>query len=443
MSRPLSKGRAPKKDRPHIPSEKKAGSKLGFIALVIILAGIPFYLGKYFELNSPDPFDSGANVYSAEHILKGAQIGVDEKPSADLGTLLVNILGVWLLGFNETGPKLLQGLFQLAALIFMFVSLRRLFGFLAAAVSAVVASFYLSAPLIAKFGNVKEQFMIAFMVIGVSCFVLGQLSGRGFWNVLSGAFLVWAPLFKPTGLSAAAAVGLFVVAQPFLKNRTFRQTFVDIGLLALGAAAALAPVYVWIIGWDVRMSVPYSFVWDIVKSVFHSSAGGAEAQGSMSYVSEGRSLVPFSQQWPRVLRYYGLLILPISLAGASVIARIVRLFVGRSDKSAAKLSADYDRFVLMLAVWWVLDMAFVWVSPRSYEQYYLPLNASGAMLGGYIVALYYDKVGAMAMQRRWIVVGLAALACMIAMSWHILRHRDQPIHGPEVRRESERLLADL
>jgi len=52
------------------------------IAAVVVLAGIPFALGKYFEFNSPGAFDSGAYSYSAAHILDGAEIGVEEKPSA-------------------------------------------------------------------------------------------------------------------------------------------------------------------------------------------------------------------------------------------------------------------------------------------------------------------------------------------------------------------------
>ncbi len=87
---------------------------------LVVFAGIPFALGKYFELKCPDPFDSGSYVYSAQHVLSGARIGYEEKPSAQAGTLLVNMLGVKLTGFNETGSKLLQGLFQAAALTLMF-----------------------------------------------------------------------------------------------------------------------------------------------------------------------------------------------------------------------------------------------------------------------------------------------------------------------------------
>ncbi len=93
---------------------------------MVVFAGIPFALGKYFELKCPDPFDSGSYVYSAQHVLSGARIGYEEKPSAQAGTLLVNMLGVRLTGFNETGSKVLQGLFQAAALTLMFFTIRRL-----------------------------------------------------------------------------------------------------------------------------------------------------------------------------------------------------------------------------------------------------------------------------------------------------------------------------
>ncbi len=184
--------------------------------IIAVLAAIPFCMGKYFEFNSPGAFDSGAYVYSAKHILDGAKIGVEEKPSAQMGTLLINMLGVRLCGFSETGPKLLQTFLQAGALLLMFAAMVKLFGVLPAAVGVIITSIYLSAPLMAKYGNVKEQHMIAFMVLGVSCFVLYQLGGRWWYALLAGAFLSWAPMFKETGISVIGAVGLFVIAQPLL-----------------------------------------------------------------------------------------------------------------------------------------------------------------------------------------------------------------------------------
>jgi hypothetical protein len=61
----------------------------------------------------------------------------------------------------------------------------------------------------------------------------------------------------------------------------------------------------------------------------------------------------------------------------------------------------------------------VWISPRSYEQYYLPLNASAAMLGGYLIGLYENRLQGDRDKSRWLVVGLVGLLVMLAMSWHI------------------------
>jgi len=439
MSKAAGRNRHPKKqpaahEQKTSPAAKGDKKRAAALVIIVVLAAIPFILGKYMELNTPGAYDSGAYTYSARHILEGAKIGIDERPSAQMGTLLANILGVWLFGFSDVGPKIIQGLLQAAALVWMFAAVSRLFGRLAAAISVIITSSYLSTPLIAKYGNVKEQYMIAFMVMGISSFVLYQLNGIGqrdkaalgpaggkWWQcLLAGAFLSWAPLFKQTGTSAIGAVGLFVILQPLLKHRTLKQTGIDILLLLAGAAIALAPLYIWIIGWDVKMSLPYAFAWKIPARMI-ASAGPAAGQPEppSSYIDTSRELVSFAQQWPRVLRYYQMLLLPIALATASILTRFVRMIMSGIGKLRPENKKSYEGFVLLFSVWWLLDMAFVWISPRSYEQYYLPLNASAAMLGGYVIGLYNDRLTGTAHKARWIAVGVLALVCMAAMSGHI------------------------
>jgi hypothetical protein len=416
--RPRGKGPP---SNPAVRTQSLSGQKpflksVFILAVIVIAAGLPFGLGKYIEFNLPDAFDSGAYIYSAKHVLDGAKIGVDEKPSAQIGTLLVNILGVWMFGFNETGPTVVQAVLQAGALVLLFIAMRRLFGRLAAALGVTIAAIYLSSPLIAKFGNVKEQYMIAFMVMAISCFVIRQLGGKWVWAILAGGLVSWAPLFKQTGTSAIGAMGLFVLCQPFLKNRTWKETLVEIGLLLAGAATAIGPIYIWILAGDVKMPLPYSFVWETLGQFLPTGSTVAKAAGG--YVAGGRKLVPFTEQWPRVLRYYGLLILPIALATGAIVARIARLISQVTSKGRIKVK-KYDRFVLLLAIWWMLDMAFVWISPRSYEQYYLPLTASAAMLAGYPIALYSDKLSASRAVLRWRILGLAGFLVMVIMAQHI------------------------
>jgi hypothetical protein len=295
--------------------------------------------------------------------------------------------------------------------------MRKLFGTLSASIGVIIASVSLSAPLIAKFGNVKEQHMIAFIVLGISCFVLYQLNGRWWLAFLAGGFLSWAPLFKQTGVSAIAATGLFLIVQPILKNRSLKQTITDILLLLAGAAAAITPLYIWILGWNVQLPLPYSFIWTTLAKILPAKTA-SQAAVAADYISSGRRAITFAEQAAVVLRYYGLLILPIALALSSIVSRLVKLIIDRRNKSA-HIMKSYDRFVFLFALWWLLDMSFVWISPRPYEQYYLPLNASAAVLGGYVIALYHDRFRSTPNKAKWLMVGIAGLICMTAMSWHI------------------------
>ena len=428
------------------------------VILILLGAGIPFCLGKYFEINTPDPFDSSGFVYSAQRVLEGARIGFDEKPSAQIGTLWVNMLGVKLFGYSELGPKLLQGLLQGLALLMMFFVMRRLFGLLAAGVGVMMASFFLSAPFIAKFGNVKEQYIIACAVPAVCCLVYQQL-GRGvwlwgkwadrvarkwprlggrwqtgswLWGIGAGIFIIWAPLFKQTGLAVFGAVGLFLVLQPLLRNRGWRQAGVDILLVWLGIFMGLAPVYFWRkAAWAYSMELPHEYVWRTLKPlvVLEGPRGegalrlvswerdGQEAEGegyqeATSYVGASRALSSLGLQAKVVFRFYWLLKLPISLALGAIVLRVVRLIRRRGREKTI-----YDRFVLLLGVWWVIDMVFVWVSPRSYEQYYLPLCASASMLGGYVICGFRECWESGRNRGFWNGVGVVGLIGMVVMVW--------------------------
>lgn len=451
-----------KSARKHTPARKprkpqhepKPASKFNFkspvVAIVVtaVLVAIPFFMGKYIEFNSPDPFDSGSYVYSAQHIINGARIGVDEKPSAQMGTLLINILGVRLFGYNETGPKLIQMILQAAAFVLMFIAMRRLFGTLAASVGVIIASIYLSAPLIAKFGNVKEQHMIAFMIMGMSCFVLHELNGKWWCAVPAGAFLSFAPLFKETGTSALGAVGLFLILQPLLKHNSWKKTGTDILLLAAGAAAILVPISLWLAVERAPIHYyPYSFLYRPFFAAHQRPVAGSGNEPAAAENNNAAAEKPAGEQglimkllpgyvrdsWQalgpedrkevrlRVFRYYRLLILPIALAAGAIILRIVRMILGRRGKMKHDRKTGCDRFVLLFGVWWLLDMSFVWISPRLYEQYFLPLNASAAMLGGYLIAAYSDKARNAASRPAWIAIGAAGLLVMMVMSLHIFR----------------------
>jgi hypothetical protein len=445
-------------EKPVLAKDNFRIKKIVVFSVIAVLAGIPFILGKYCEFNIPDAFDSGCYVYSAQHILNGARIGVDEMPSAKVGTLLVNMLGVKLFGFSETGPKLIQTLLQVAALFVMFVTMLRLFGILPAAVGVILASFYLSAPVISKWGNVKEQHMIACMILGICFYVLGQMKNKRayIYLMLAGGFVSWAPLFKETGLSAMGALGLFVLAQPLLKHLTWKKTGSDILLLAAGAIIAISPICLWLAVEKAPIGYyPYGSLWKpVIDMALGSPDKKVEQQPAVAqnkpaespnnveaaaakdtskkpglllrlmpgYVSDSWMALNSEQRsdaFKRVFRWYRVLLLPIALALASVFIRIFRIFSKLRRKSEETIQTGNDRFVFLFAVWWILDMTFVWISPHSYEQYYLPLNASASMLGGYAIMAYREKLKNVIYRPYWVIVGCAGFILMLVLVWPI------------------------
>jgi 4-amino-4-deoxy-L-arabinose transferase-like glycosyltransferase len=517
------------------------------IALVLLVAVIPFCYGKYIEFNTPGPFDSASYVYSAQHISEGARLRVDEKASARPATLLLNFIGVKIFGFSETGPKIIQTLLQVLALTMMFIALRKLYGPTAACLSVILAAIYLSAPLIAKFGNVKEQFMVAFMVISASCFVLSQLTGRWWWTFATGAVAVNVYFFKETGLSVIIAIVIFLLVKIVLDRKLWRTILKEIALLLAGACIGMIPLYtfyiwqgqagtlnrslpviaivvlvqlialgfavyyvirfamnknvfaplkkikpvrkpIWVTGValiavtllscmyyfhsraisgvnlqgkqtsqqleQIQTQNPVDYYRSLAKSDLDLERGGelksylnevafikypiklvkyplrllqplkrkvrhlfGKATGTEGYVGESRKHLSMKKQSEKVFRFYKALILPIAIAMASLIAGLTVLLLRICR--IKKQTTIADRLVILLAAWWLFDMLFVWISPRSYEQYYLPLTASAAMLGGYICSLYSARISAATNKAPWVGAGAFLIVAMTIMVWPI------------------------
>jgi len=417
----------PKKRR---KTEVKKGQDQGktkqvvIIIAAAILAAIPFCYGKYFEFGSNGPFDGSLNVYSAKAITNGQKIGVDIIQTPRPATMLVNVIGVAMFGFSELGPKLIQMLMQLGALVLMFYTLRKIYEPLSAAVAVILAAFYLSCPPYAKYGNVKEQFMIACAVTAVCGIILHHLGGGRWWLLVSGAAAVNAFFFKQTGASVIIAIGVYVLAQPILRNRKWRQFGSDVLLLLAGGVIGLLPLIIFYT-WQGRLliflrQVPFiGYVIDVVNSLVVGKGAPAANISNVARVSggeyiKGSKLVAiFRTQYDFVVSYYRSFVVPIGLCLLAIGWRLRQLLPCKNDTDTqpeaiiGAYEKQADSFVLLLGLWWLLDMAFVWVSPRSYVEYFLPLGSSGAMLASYAVyKCRKQPVGLIVLLGGWLVIDL-------------------------------------
>ena len=399
------------------------GKQLAIIIVAAVLAAIPFCYGKYFEFGTKGPFDGSLNVYSAQCVVSGQKLGVEVWPSARPATLLVNVIGVALFGFSETGPKLIQMLMQLTALVLMFYTLRKVYGLGPAGVALILAAFYLSCPPYAKFGNVKEQFMIACAITAVCGLMLHHLGGAWWWLLICGAAAVNSFFFKQTGASVIIAIGIYLLAQPIFRNRKWRQFGTEILFLLAGAVIGLLPLIIFYT-WQGRLfgflrNIPFvGYLIIAAKNLFSSGEQGAPSAsriiGTGGEYMKGSKLVSiFRTQYDFVVSYYRSFVVSIGLCLLALIWRLRRLLPSKDNASiqpeitAGAYEKQGDSFVLLLGLWWLLDMAFVWVSPRSYVEYFLPLGGSGAMLAAYAVYRFREKpVGLIVLLAGWLVIDL-------------------------------------
>ncbi|MCK5565036.1 MAG: glycosyltransferase family 39 protein [Planctomycetes bacterium] len=452
-----------RKSRHHIKTVEQAGPRSSVVPIIfaVILAMIPFCYGKFLEFGTDGPFDGSLNAYSAKCLLNGQKMGVDTFPSARPATLLVNVIGVGLFGFSELGPKLIQMLMQIAAFGLMYYTVRRIYGSLAACVSLVMCAFYLSCPPFAKFGNVKEQFMVACMIVTACGVMLRYFKGSPKWLIVSGAFAINIYFFKPTGVSVIAAVAVYMIVQLVLRRCRFKEFYKDICLLIEGAFIGLLPLFVmyvwqgqlkkffgtipvqgvlfgaalllavfgiyklvsycrsdwqrarlWVVCGLVLLLVVLLMPWGkvvgkgegktfIENTPFGMFAGAIKTFSdkvsgqifpSSGYIAGSRKATTFRSQYANVVGYLRSFVVPIGLSLLAIgwwFKVGVKKRLTRSEQMQTIESGDEsiaESFVVLLAVWWLLDMLLIWMSPRSYVEYYLPLNGSAAMLGAYAIS---------------------------------------------------------
>ncbi len=398
--------------------------RLVSVLIPFALAAIPFIYGKYIEFNTPGAFDGALYVYDANQVVQGKLIGKEVAPTARPATLLTNMVGVWLFGYSELGPKVLQTLMQIVALILMYITLCRIYGRFPAAIALILAASFLSCPPFAKYGNVKEQFMIACMVISVCSLLLWHKGGSIGWLLVSGIFAVNICYYKPTGASAIVGMAVYLILQPLFRLRTIKQFFLDIGGLLLGAIIGVLPLFILFAshGQLIMLLGKTPGGLSLIRAFKEKPATAAKPTLGGRYIKTSRSVSNYESQFNTVFRYYKSFIVPIGMSllaiGFGLVGsiRAILLYIRgkkKSDEPPDEEKSDYQSrlfhgsLILLFGIWWILDMCFIWVSPRSYVEYYLPLNSSAAMLTASAVWLMSKRqYGILILLGMWFIIEL-------------------------------------
>jgi hypothetical protein len=415
------------------PSPRR--TSIAWLLSPIVLAAIPFAWGKYLEFSIDGPFDSSMYVYSAKCVQNGMAVHKDFPASTRPATLLVNFIGVSIFGYSEVGPKIIQTLMQLGALALMFYTLRLNYGTLPASVALILAAFFLSCPPFAKYGNVKEQYMIACMIV-TACGLMLHHSGKSWrWLLLSAGAAANIYFFKATGVSVIIAMLVYIVLQPILRHRSFKQTGADVLGLFLGAFIGLIPLMVFF-AWQGELTYllkKIPLLSSLIGHLTHTPTSSLQdILSGGDYIQEAKKVSIFATQYDTVVGYYRSFISPIGFSCLAIVWGLIDLIrkpfqpkIASGGAPILDVNTGYivhgkpaggrpEFFLPLLAVWWILDMLFVWISPRSYVEYYLPLNSSSAFLAAWAVWRCQKNL------RGYAMLILAWLLADLVLTWLVI-----------------------
>jgi hypothetical protein len=253
--------------------------------------------------------------------------------------------------------------------------------------------------------------------------------------------------FKQTGASVIIAIGIYLLAQPIFRNRKWRQFGTEILFLLAGAVIGLLPLIIFYT-WQGRLfgflrNIPFvGYLIIAAKNLFSSGEQGAPSASRIigtggEYIKGSKLVSIFRTQYDNVVGYYRSFVVPIGMSLLAILWRLRQLLPWKNDAdtqpeaTVCAYEKQADSFVLLLGLWWLLDMAFVWVSPRSYVEYFLPLGGSGGMLAAYAIYRCRKRpAGLILLLAGWLIIDLLLVWVIPTESFPYFACRTAKAVGP-------------
>ena len=305
-------------------------------------------LGRLSTGLGPFDHDSAMYIYSGKLAAQGARLPdvlCDNKfpwTALALG-LFWRMLGTWWMGY-----VLVQTFMGLAGSLLLARLARRWAGPGAYGPTLVAALVFLNFNFVVDGGFQLETLQAFAAIIAACCAAEALAAGRLRWAMGAGAAAGCAALFKPNGLSVAAALAVATVFAGFPMRTRLRM------LLALGAGIAIpaAAVVAYLTATDTLRDVPRVYA-QVSAYVTHTSFDAV----SLTRLTLAAMFIAF----------------PIVVRGL--------IFRHRQDRAAA-LPEPWARIMFFAAVWLVVEFVGVTVQGRVYAYHFLVLAVPAALVYG-------------------------------------------------------------
>jgi len=322
----------------------------------------------------------------------------DNKPP---GIYWMNALGFLAGRDSYLGVVALCVLAVLVAHALFFVAAASVYFRGAAALTTVLASFFLTHMYYQGGTNRTETFLVAFELAAVACYLRGWIVDRWWRWLLAGVFCGCAFLFKQVGLAAWGAMGLHTILCVLLRDLSWRAGLQRCLLLLTGMLAVVGLA----VGALAAQGVLAEAWWAVVTF-------------NRAYFEAGRS--SFSDTFVNRVRLqehmFPILRLPILLAIAALLHAVVwRLRPGFRPAEIERLLRTFSpccpRYLLLFTIWYVVALYGAMVSPHHFRHYLVPTIPPLLLIGGYLINVIKTELSLVRRiaERGWVAAALVAM----------------------------------
>jgi len=401
---------------------------------VMVLVGAPLViLSQVAAAWRFDVVDDQMFGFYGWRIANGATVYLDVWDNKPPGIYWINALGYLIGGGSYVGVIALTTTALVLSLAFLFIIASSVYFRGAAALTTILASFFVTHAYFQGGTNRTETFLVVFELAAVTCYMRGWVRDRSWKWLLAGMLCGAAFLCKQVGLVAWGAMGLHTILLVCTRELPWK-TGLRRCLLLLG-------------GVIVTLGTAAGY---LASQGALTEAWRATVTFNASYFAVGDSSL-FDTWLNRYMlknHMFPILLLPILMAIAAVIHAVVWRLAPQHrppeiDAPLRQFGPACPRYMFLFTTWTLVAFYGAAVSPGHYRHYLIPFIPPLLLMAGYLINVIKTEISLTrrVVQRAWVVaafvaMGYFALGAFVLQWEHAARvwydrwgHRPDPDYG--------------
>lgn len=383
-------------------SAQPAATPLPLILAAVVLCTLPMIVLSQLAAHWRfDVVDDQMFGYFGWRIANGATVYVDVWDNKPPGIYWINALGFLISGDRYAGVIALCGVATVASLAAFFVICASVYYRGAAALTTILASFYLTHGFFQGGTNRTETFLVAFELVAVALYVRGFARDRNWKWLVAGLCCGCAFLCKQVGLAAWGVMGLHTILLVLMGDLNWRVGLRRCVLLAVGCAIP--------VGLAAAALAAQGALDDAIYATFEFNQAYFAA-GSSRLLDNFANRYWLRQHMDPILR------VPMLLGVAGVLHALfwwVRPHLRPADIESPikRFGAVCPRYFLLFCGWFGVAFYGAVLSPHAFEHYLVPVIPPLMLIAGYTINVLRTEIGTTRrmQQRIWVTLAFIVM----------------------------------